>query len=121
MSLHKAMSRPLASPSQLWEATVPSRCVATGSLSVFLTDAVVLQGFDSQGEEKYWTVTDDNVSALAFLQVNMDAKPEVLIRILVSILAQFSVVACSFLLAARICLFDASMAKMSHSRHLKRT
>ena len=36
-----------------------------------------LQGFNAQGQEVFWTVTGDNVSALAFREPNKDGKQEV--------------------------------------------
>eukprot|EP00933_Yihiella_yeosuensis_P017764 TRINITY_DN14789_c0_g1_i1.p1 TRINITY_DN14789_c0_g1~~TRINITY_DN14789_c0_g1_i1.p1 ORF type:complete len:719 (-),score=133.08 TRINITY_DN14789_c0_g1_i1:92-2248(-) len=45
-------------------------CVVGGNCSV--------QAFDWEGNELYWTVTGDNVSALAFCDVNDDSQPELL-------------------------------------------
>jgi len=38
-----------------------------------------LQAFDSEGVEQFWTVTGDNVSALAFCDVDDDSKKEMLV------------------------------------------
>eukprot|EP00357_Protocruzia_adherens_P016107 CAMPEP_0115029300 /NCGR_PEP_ID=MMETSP0216-20121206/36898_1 /TAXON_ID=223996 /ORGANISM="Protocruzia adherens, Strain Boccale" /LENGTH=730 /DNA_ID=CAMNT_0002405817 /DNA_START=80 /DNA_END=2272 /DNA_ORIENTATION=- len=38
-----------------------------------------IEGFDYEGEEKYWTVTGDNVSALAFCDIDMDGDNELLV------------------------------------------
>lgn len=45
-------------------------CVAGGSCSI--------QGFDHEGTELFWTVTGDNVSALAFCDVNEDGCQELI-------------------------------------------
>lgn len=45
-------------------------CVVGGNCSV--------QAFDHEGTELYWTVTGDNVSALAFCDVDEDGSPELL-------------------------------------------
>jgi Bardet-Biedl syndrome 2 protein len=39
-----------------------------------------LQGFDAQGKEVFWTVTGDNVSALALADIDNDGKNELLVR-----------------------------------------
>jgi hypothetical protein len=36
-----------------------------------------IQGFDFKGDDPYWTVTGDNVSALAIMDYNGDGKNEV--------------------------------------------
>ena len=46
-------------------------CVVGGNCSV--------QGFDAEGTEVFWTVTGDNVSAIAFCDVNEDGNKEVCI------------------------------------------
>eukprot|EP00929_Paragymnodinium_shiwhaense_P107339 TRINITY_DN7343_c0_g1_i1.p1 TRINITY_DN7343_c0_g1~~TRINITY_DN7343_c0_g1_i1.p1 ORF type:complete len:723 (+),score=176.59 TRINITY_DN7343_c0_g1_i1:319-2487(+) len=50
-------------------ADVPA-CVVGGNCSI--------QGFDHEGNELFWTVTGDNVSALAFCDVNDDGVPELI-------------------------------------------
>jgi len=45
-------------------------CVVGGNCSI--------QAFDHEGSEMFWTVTGDNVSALAFCDVNEDGLPELL-------------------------------------------
>jgi Bardet-Biedl syndrome 2 protein len=37
------------------------------------------QGFDSRGQEAYWTVTGDDVTALAFSDVNEDGQKELIV------------------------------------------
>ena len=37
------------------------------------------QGFDMNGDEKFWTVTGDNVSALTFCDVDEDGEHELLV------------------------------------------
>eukprot|EP00913_Durusdinium_trenchii_P012835 g12051.t1 len=46
-------------------------CVVGGNCSV--------QAFDAEGSELYWTVTGDNVSSLAFCDVDDDGHPELLV------------------------------------------
>ncbi|GMH75082.1 hypothetical protein TL16_g06645 [Triparma laevis f. inornata] len=51
---------------------------------VFYKDAIVggncsIQGFDHTGTEKFWTVTGDNVSALAFCDAEVGGKNELLV------------------------------------------
>jgi len=46
-------------------------CVLGGNCSI--------QAFDAEGTEVFWTVTGDNVSALAFVDVDDDQKPELLV------------------------------------------
>eukprot|EP00405_Crypthecodinium_cohnii_P023237 CAMPEP_0206474582 /NCGR_PEP_ID=MMETSP0324_2-20121206/33568_1 /ASSEMBLY_ACC=CAM_ASM_000836 /TAXON_ID=2866 /ORGANISM="Crypthecodinium cohnii, Strain Seligo" /LENGTH=719 /DNA_ID=CAMNT_0053949773 /DNA_START=137 /DNA_END=2293 /DNA_ORIENTATION=+ len=43
-------------------------CVVGGNCSI--------QGFDHEGNERYWFVTGDNVSALSLCDINGDGKPE---------------------------------------------
>lgn len=38
-----------------------------------------LQGFAVDGSEKFWTVTGDNVSAMAFCDVDQDGRHELLV------------------------------------------
>ena len=38
-----------------------------------------IQGFDSTGAERFWTVTGDNVSALALCDADGDGKNELLV------------------------------------------
>lgn len=38
-----------------------------------------IQGFDHTGEELFWTVTGDNVSAMAFCDVDSDGQNELLV------------------------------------------
>lgn len=38
-----------------------------------------LQGFGADGSEKFWTVTGDNVSAMAFCDVDQDGRNELLV------------------------------------------
>jgi Bardet-Biedl syndrome 2 protein len=38
-----------------------------------------VQGFDAEGSEMYWTVTSDNVSALAFADTNSDGHMELIV------------------------------------------
>ena len=38
-----------------------------------------IQGFDHTGEELFWTVTGDNVSALTFCDVDEDGQNELLV------------------------------------------
>jgi Bardet-Biedl syndrome 2 protein len=38
-----------------------------------------IQGFDMNGEELYWTVTGDNVNAMALADVNGDGRNELLV------------------------------------------
>ena len=38
-----------------------------------------VQGFDAEGNELYWTVTGDNVSAMAFVDTNADGTPELVV------------------------------------------
>lgn len=41
----------------------------------------LLQGFDAAGKEAFWTVTGDNVSALALADIDKDGQNELLVRI----------------------------------------
>mmetsp|Transcript_24755 Transcript_24755/g.21946 ORF Transcript_24755/g.21946 Transcript_24755/m.21946 type:complete len:158 (+) Transcript_24755:275-748(+) len=38
-----------------------------------------IQGFDEEAEEKFWTVTGDNVSATCFCDINNDGHPELIV------------------------------------------
>ena len=51
--------------------TQPPLVVVGGHCSV--------QGFDAEGNELYWTVTGDNVSAMAFVDTNGDGVPELVV------------------------------------------
>lgn len=39
----------------------------------------MVQGFDAQGTELYWTVTGDNVSCLSLVDTNEDGQLELLV------------------------------------------
>jgi Bardet-Biedl syndrome 2 protein len=47
--------------------------------SVIVGGNCAIQGFDVDGEEVYWSVTGDNVSALAFADVDGDGQSELLV------------------------------------------
>ena len=38
-----------------------------------------IQGFDSEGNDPFWTVTGDNVSSLALMDYNRDGKNELIV------------------------------------------
>ncbi len=46
---------------------------------VFVGGHCSVQGFDGEGNELYWTVTGDNVSALAFVDTNGDGHAELVV------------------------------------------
>ncbi len=53
-------------------------CVRVGQAPLVIVGGhCSVQGFDAEGSELYWTVTGDNVSALAFADTNGDGHMEV--------------------------------------------
>jgi Bardet-Biedl syndrome 2 protein len=46
---------------------------------VFVGGHCSVQGFDGEGNELYWTVTGDNVSAMTFADTNGDGHAELVV------------------------------------------